>query len=87
MEATGLPNPVRYLGSMKEKLSIMNQMRVMESMMTGAPMEGPGQGGSQGGGSSTGPGAQISQNKADFEGGGTREGGEAAGGESGRAKQ
>ena len=86
MEATGLPNPVRYLGSMKEKLNIMNQMRVMESMMTGAPMQGPGQAGG-GGGNSTGPGAQISQNKADFEGGGAREGGEAAGGESGRAKQ
>jgi len=88
MEATGLPNPVRYLGSMKEKLNIMNQLRVMDSMMTGAPMQGPGQaGGGSGGGNSTGPGAQVSQNKADFEGGGSREGGEAAGGESGRAKE
>jgi len=85
MEATGLPNPTRYLGSMKEKMAIMNQLRVMESMMTGAPMAGPGDTGKPAG--STGPGAQISQNKKDFEGGGSRQGGEAAGGESGRAQQ
>ena len=90
MNATGLPNPPRYMGQAKQKLQLMHQMNMMNQMQAqmmgapGAPM-GPGQPAS--GGAAGGGGEQIGQIQKEFQAGGKSSEMTKAGGEHGRAKQ
>ena len=95
MEATGLPNPQRYLGQMKQKIALLQQANIINSMMappgTPGPLPGPGGGGGgkQGGGGGGMQGSAAGQEEKKFGGQGAQGNSEQelTGGDRGRAGQ
>ncbi len=99
MNATGLPNPPRYLGQAKQKLNLIHQMQLMQQMqmdMAGGAPPGEGGGGGEAEGQSPqiGPGAagggageQIGQVQKEFTAGGKSSEMTQVGGEKGRGAQ
>lgn len=68
MDATGLPNPQRYLGQMKQKLQLMHQVNILNQMQQPPGMATPMGPNAPQGGKGGGGGQQMSQLKREFSG-------------------